>query len=358
MIFVPWGFHIKNVQKSDVLLCFNSFLNLWHMPLLFMLSGIGTWYALNFRKPGEYVKERVLRLFVPLIFGMFVIVPPQTYVERLQKNHFKGSYLDFLSHLFNGFYPDGNITWNHLWFMVYLFLFSVIGISFFRIMKLDKSVPGLERLSNWFGKGPRIFLGCLPFSIAQIALITGWPNGDQNLIGDLDNFSLHFLIFVFGFMACTGEGYFNAFSKNKLIALIIAVPCSAVLISGEFIEIKRNTLGLIVGLTYLGLRGLCTWCWLIVFLGYAREYLNIKNRFLVYAAEAALPFYILHQTVILLIGYNVVKFGWGVPAKFLLIVVSAFIGTIAIYDTLVKRISILRFLFGMRPKARATKLRS
>lgn len=79
MIFVPWDFHIKNAELSGPLTDFNSFIHIWHMPLLFFLSGAGTWFALGFRSARQYVVERTRRLFIPLVFGTFVIVPPQTY---------------------------------------------------------------------------------------------------------------------------------------------------------------------------------------------------------------------------------------------------------------------------------------
>ncbi|MCP4367770.1 MAG: acyltransferase family protein, partial [Deltaproteobacteria bacterium] len=110
MIFVHWDFHIKNSTTSTGITIINAFINNWHMPLFFLLSGASTWFALNKRTPFAYIKERFSRLFIPLVFGMFIIVPPQTFYERIQKSDFCGNYLDFYSHLFNGFYPEGNLT--------------------------------------------------------------------------------------------------------------------------------------------------------------------------------------------------------------------------------------------------------
>ena len=98
-------------------------------------------------------------------------------------------------------------------------------------------------------------------------------------------------------------------------------------------------------------RGLQSWCWLVAILGFVRRYLTIKNAFLQYANEAVLPFYLLHQTVLLLIGYFVVQWDMGVAAKYAIIGLCSFIAIMGIYELVIKRNNILRFLAGMKPKA-------
>jgi glucans biosynthesis protein C len=349
MIFVLWEFHLKNNVLSPGLTRFNSFLNYWHMPLLFLLSGAGTWFALEFRSGREYAKERFLRLFVPLVFGMLAIVPPQMYVERLWRHQFSGSFFRFWpSVLTTGPYPQGNLSWHHLWFMLYLFLFSMIALPLFLSLKSERGRPGLAKLEAWFGKGRRILLPFVIFSGGQIAFGSTWPNGDQNLIHDLDNFSLHFLMFVVGFILFSGDGYRRAFERNRAAGLAIGAVISGGLITTEIIGVDPSKLNIVLIIGMLGLRGLCTWCWLVAFLGYGSLRLNFTNSVRVYAAEAALPFYIMHQTVILILGYRVIQLDASIPVKYTTIVVLTYIITLLLYDLLVKRIRILRFLFGMR----------
>ena len=97
-------------------------------------------------------------------------------------------------------------------------------------------------------------------------------------------------------------------------------------------------------------RALRAWCWLIAILGFGSRFLNFNNRFLGYANEAVLPFYILHQPIILAIGFFVVQWTMGIPLKYLIISTSSFAAIMAIYDLLVRRFNVLRFLFGMRLK--------
>ena len=98
------------------------------------------------------------------------------------------------------------------------------------------------------------------------------------------------------------------------------------------------------------LRGLLAWCWIIGLLGLAYRFLNSNPKFLSYANEAVLPFYILHHAVIYIVGYYVIQWNLGIAPKFFTIVIASFIVIMAIYELLVRRINVLRFLFGMRLK--------
>ena len=125
MFFVPWGWHVKNNSIYDWLRWPMLFLNQWRLPILFVISGMGTFYALGKRGMGKFMWERFLRLGIPLVVGMLLIVPPQVYVERLAEGQFTGSYWAFFSTIaFDGVYPEGNLSWHHLWFLPYLLVFS------------------------------------------------------------------------------------------------------------------------------------------------------------------------------------------------------------------------------------------
>ena len=126
MFFVPWGWHIKNNEIYSWLRYPMLFLNQWRLPILFVISGMGTAYALSFRSTGQFIKERFVRLYIPLAFGMLFIVSPQVYIERLVNGQFAGSIWDWFSTgvFLQGIYPEGNFSWNHLWFLPYLLVFS------------------------------------------------------------------------------------------------------------------------------------------------------------------------------------------------------------------------------------------
>jgi surface polysaccharide O-acyltransferase-like enzyme len=104
--------HVKNPQSDTIITFIVLFLAQWIMPLFFILSGISSYYSLGFRKAGEYVRGRFKRLMIPLIFGIFVLIPPQVYFERISHSQFKGSFIQFFPHYFDGFYAfGGNFAW-------------------------------------------------------------------------------------------------------------------------------------------------------------------------------------------------------------------------------------------------------
>ena len=126
-------FYVKNNRSSIEMECFVLFVHQWHMPLLFLLSGSATWFTLSFRTASEYVTERFKRLFIPFLFGTLVIIPPQVYYRLLSNSNYQNSYTQFYPQFFNGIRPQGNFEWGHLWFIIYLFVFSLIALPLFSI---------------------------------------------------------------------------------------------------------------------------------------------------------------------------------------------------------------------------------
>ncbi len=135
MFFNTWDWHVKNpTQYGGFLRSLMIFLSEWRMPLLFMISGAGTYYALGKRTPGRYLGERFKRLVIPLIAGIFILVPVQVYLEKAE--HYS-SLLSFYPQMFDGIYPEGNFSWHHLWFIVYLFIISLFISPFLRFFRIN-----------------------------------------------------------------------------------------------------------------------------------------------------------------------------------------------------------------------------
>ena len=146
MIFNTWGWHIKNDQQyGGMLRSIMIFLHNWRMPLLFLLSGAGTYFALGKRTPGQYLSERFKRLFIPLVAGIFILVPVQVYIEKASVY---GSLLDFYPHMFEGIYPEGNFSWHHLWFIAYLFVIALFISPFLGLLRSEKFAGFTSRLEG------------------------------------------------------------------------------------------------------------------------------------------------------------------------------------------------------------------
>ncbi|HEV8442456.1 MAG TPA: acyltransferase family protein, partial [Steroidobacteraceae bacterium] len=128
MLFVGWGWHITNDQVIESLQRPMDLAHRLRMPLLFVIAGAGMWFALQRRSGAAFGRERTLRLLIPAIIGMFLIVPPQIYIERIAHGEWHGGYLDFFTHRVLQFqpYPAGNFSWHHLWFVVYLYVYALL----------------------------------------------------------------------------------------------------------------------------------------------------------------------------------------------------------------------------------------
>ena len=136
MIFNTWDWHVKNDQQyGGILRSTMSFLHIWRMPLLFLISGAGTYFALGSRTSAQYLSERFKRLFIPLLAGVFTLVPVQVYIERAS---LYSSLPDFYPHMFQGTYPEGNFSWHHLWFIAYLFVIALLISPFLNLSKKCK----------------------------------------------------------------------------------------------------------------------------------------------------------------------------------------------------------------------------
>lgn len=150
MIFNSWPWHIKNDQQYGGLLKqIMTFLHYWRMPLLFMLSGAGTYFALGKRTPGQYLSERFRRLIIPLVVGIFTLVPVQVYIEKISQY---SSLIAYYPHMFEGIYPEGNFSWHHLWFIAYLFVVSLFISPFLNFLRSGIFMRFTQRVENFVTK--------------------------------------------------------------------------------------------------------------------------------------------------------------------------------------------------------------
>lgn len=172
--------HVKNNQLDLGMSVFVSFVVLWIMPLFFLLSGEGSYFALSFRTSGKYITERFKRLVVPFLFGTFVVlIPLQVYIERVSHLQFVGSFIEFYPHYFDGFYAlGGNFAWMglHLWFLEFLFIFSLISLPLFLYLRNEAIKRRISRVAVFFKNPGAIFLLAVPLVIMEL-LVNLQPEG-------------------------------------------------------------------------------------------------------------------------------------------------------------------------------------
>lgn len=342
-------FYIRNNLSSREMIVFILFVHQWHMPLFFLLSGAATWFALRARTSAQYAAERFKRLFIPFLFGTLVLVPPQVYYHLLSNSNYHDSYFQFYPQFFNGVRPEGNFEWGHFWFVIYLFTFSMLTLPLFLYLKAAGQGL-LSKLAAFVDRPGFIFLLALPLAVVEGALRPHWP-GFQNLYDDWANFFLYLLYFIYGYVICSDARFDQAIDRHFKAALSIAITSTLILFGlweTDILPEPGYSLGYIL---YQMLRGVNSWFWVIALLGLGRRYLNFNSKLLQYFSEASYPIYLLHQTVLVALGFYVVQWHTGVMEKFLLISTVCLVVTIALYDLLVKRNNVLRFLFGLKVKS-------
>lgn len=347
------GWHVKNNQLDFGMSIFVAIVSQWLMPLFFILSGASAYYALNLRRSGAYLRERVTRLLIPLIFGILVLIPPQVYIESVSGQSetvppFSGSFLEFYPHYFDGFYAFGGyFAWMglHLWYLQVLFVFSLLTLPLFLFFKTETGQWFMAGLVAWLTKPGLIFLLPAPLLIFEV-MLDPEGIGFRNFGGW--NIFVYLGWLIIGYLLMADARFEQAIRRHYLIAAVLAgLTITVGLILYMANDAAYGSPGYILRSI---LRVFNSWFWLLAILGLGRRYFNFKNNFLVYAGEASLPFYILHQTVIVIIGFFLMDGPLGVLPKYLLLAVVSFVIIMTLYELLIKRFNGLRFLFGLKPR--------
>lgn len=342
--FVPWTWHFSSASKSQFVTMLGSFLLLWSMPILFVISGISTALALDTRTKKRFLADRVRRLLIPLIFGCLVIVPPQVYIERISRGQFTGSFLAFYPHYFNAPYLEiggtGNFAWMglHLWYLLMLMLITIVTMPLlgpirriFANTAFLKPDAGDTASLAFIIVGPILMLALIEAALGPHGL-GGW------------NMLTYPVYFLLGYGLATRPDLRTALQSLARFAIIPAAISSYILLNAA---LQRNftdpqPLGASV------LHATAGWCWVLTLLGTGQTFLGHRSGGLKYFNDLVLPFYILHQTFIVIFAYLVD--GWSTSAvyKFGIILLLAALASVITYEALIRRYAWIRPLFGLR----------
>ena len=340
--------YIKD-QPNAVLEAFAHFLFQWHMPLLFLLSGAATSFALGFRTGGRYAGERVRRLLIPLTFGTLAVIPILVYCQRLFYQQFQGSYVRFYPSFFEGIYPHGNFSWGHLWFLAYLFVFSLLGLPLSLFLRKERGRKLISKLAASCDKGGMIFLLAAPLALIEATLRARWP-GFQNLYADWANFFSCLTVFIYGYILFSDPRFTRTIERHGKTSLRTALATMTIIFALRWTDTAPAPKDSVTWILYMLLHGFNCWVWILAILSFALKHLQDSNRVLPYAVEAVLPFYVLHHALVVGIGYHVVRWNTGEIEKFTVITAASLAATLCLYDLFVRRTPVTRILFGMKPK--------
>ena len=341
MYFNSWSWHVKNNITVTWLNKLMWFLHLWRMPLLFLVSGVGTYYALGHRTVKKYIKERFIRLFIPFVAGIITLVPVQVYIEKIDKYTSLGN---FYLHMFDGIYPEGNFSWHHLWFILYLFLISLIISPFLSYFRSEKFTDFKEKKIVFFEKPLALNIFLIPLITSQALLREFYPDETHALYNDWAYFVYYILFFIAGIFFITNKNLVKAIEKQRRYYLIETIIATVFLFSISSFFINEILMDWLYGITEIVIGWSCS----IVVLGYFKRYLSKDSKWRKLLNEGIYPFYLLHQPVIIVVGYFLKSLEMTIVLKMMLVTTVSCLISISIYWFLIKPSNFLRIIFGMK----------
>jgi glucan biosynthesis protein C len=344
--FDTQDWHLKNAIVHPGLDPLMKFFELWGMPLLFTISGAAVYYSLAGRPAGRFLRARAARLLVPLGAGVFTHAMWQVYLERSSHGLVSGSFIEFIPRYFNGLYGlGGNFAWMglHLWYLEVLFVFSLALLPAFVWLRKGKGKGFLLSLTDVLR-----FPGGVYFFAAPIMLIS-LLNPDTILtaraFGGL-SISICLLFFLNGFFVVSNDRLYESIRTMRWVSLGSGMAATA-LIGAAYFRFGEPVFGTAYYTALISAFGLCSWLWVLALLGFAAGRLRFPSRFLIYASEAVLPFYILHQPMLLAFGSLFIPASIPEVMRWAFLSAAAFVSSAGMYEFLIRRRGSVRFLFGL-----------
>lgn len=351
LVFSEFDYHINNAEQSPAITVFLAFLFPWGMPLFFLIAGAGSWFALQRRTPSRYTRERFNRLLIPFVVGSILFSPIQFYFEwshKVQMGVVQGSFPEFIQAL--AWVPNsprffGAIGY-HLWFLGFLFCYALLTLPLFGWLK-EKSGQGfISRTAQLAEHRGGILLFILPLLLVRLGLHPFFPYEH-----DWADFAFLLAFFILGYLLFSDLRFARAVQRDWLIMLAVGIPAflgalTIIVVTGEIdIEATPQTL---LDFIWWGLVTTCSWCWTAFMLFIGMRFLDRGNKWLGYAQNAVLPFFVVHHPVIIVIAYFIVQWNAGLLPKLLVVVLGAFAVSLGLYQVVIRRVRPLRVMFGMK----------
>jgi glucan biosynthesis protein C len=365
--FAPPSWHVMNSTTDLGFTLFDSFISGWIMPLFFVISGIAVNYSLMKRGALQFVKERFLRLMIPFLsVGLLIILSVNVYYDAIFHGNFTGDFLSFyLGPYFTKFFPfDLNFSPTYfassnqgvyLWYLFWLFTFSLVTVYFFKWLTKDENRARLSRLNSICNRRGGMLLLAIPLIIVNIAAVPPFfvfPSGYGGW-----KLPAYLVFFITSYVMACNPQFEEAIEKNRLPTLVLGILTSVLILAvtaGAMVVPAGNEGGTGIGVYYVvesTVWALNGWCWVAAILGFGRKRLSFNHRFLKVSNELVLPFYVLHQSVIVAVAYYVVRLNLITIEKYLVIVFASFPIIVALLYP-ISKVNVLRFLFGMRIRNR------
>jgi len=366
-----------NVPRPSI--GFGAFLvwgSLWGMPLLFLVSGMGVRYAMRSRTAWGFAAERLGRLGIPFATGLVLLVPPMFYIEHLAQPGFHQPYGRFWLAFVNvpaiarGLLPQGHWTSGgvgfdpaHLWFLYVLLVFSLALLPLFRYLRGPHGTRLVRRAAEQAARHPLAMLAVAAVPV----IVTEAVFGPDHITGGWERLAYVFP-FLYGFLIASDARFESALARARWPALAIAAAATVGLLGWAVAAGPGVVTGAEPG--WSALQGLAGWAWLAAIVGFAAA-LTARHRRTApatprpgparaprwqraagYANQAVLPFYVLHEPVIVVFAWIIVRWHAPIGVEYPALVAASFTTTLVIYELAVRRYRITRLLFGMKTPQR------
>jgi glucans biosynthesis protein C len=322
--FQPWGImigFIANEKTWGSLWIPMQMLNIWRIPLLFFVSGMGVYFAIQNRNWKQLLMERATRILVPFLFGMFVIFPISLFIWQ--------SYYQFER--------DYSANPGHLWFLGNIFLYVVILSPLFFFLENNEDGSLADGIKRVLGNPLGLLLVIGAF-VAEAVMVN--PNPYELYAMTWHGFFLGLLAFLFGFcFVLSGEKFWTMMLKWRWLFLTAALLLF--IVRYFYFELRAP----------LYLIPLESNCWIFSVLAFGYKHLNHPGKALNYLSQAAYPIYILHMIFLYLGSFLIFRLDIDVRIQFVLVLLFTVTGCFIGYE-LIRRVNILRPLFGLKMKER------
>lgn len=354
MFFVHWDWHVKARPVLEWVAVPMLATNAWRIPLLFLVSGYASAAILrkNASRGGGtagFAWERTKRLLIPVLFGMAVIIPPQVWIDLTGQHGYRRGFLEFWARDYFGFQFISGIampTWQHLWFVVYLWLYTLTLALLLAILPRPWRAA-IGRAAERALTGWRV-LG-VPLALLALNLLATWPGHDatHDVINDGPAHVVFFGMFLFGYLLRGGAGVWAGIRAWWKLAAAMALVAYSVVAGVEIVYPGRS----VPPDWVIGMFGVARifqgWCAIVALLGIADRFWNRDHPWRATLTEAVFPFYLIHQTIIVVVAWWCLSTGLGNAESFAVLVATTTLGCWLFYRV-GRAIPGVRLLIGLR----------
>lgn len=349
LFYAPGDWHVKSQYSSDLISPIMGLTNPWRLPLLFFISGVAMHLAVDRKTLAAYLPRRFTQLLVPLAFGMIVICAPQAYAELRYVGEIEPGFWRF----YRDYLGFGDLwfaapPWYHLWYIAYLLAYTLIAAALLPVLMWTANALGKPFL-RWAAKGAawRLLVApAFPFVIYTVVLAPFFPRVNT-LWGDWNHIAHTLTYFVFGFAAAKNEDFWVLVDKWLGAAVVLSLVLGGLLLAAWLHEFEVADDPFLYDAMRLT-KVFYAWSMVVMLLGVARKFANRPSSVLAYLTAAVFPYYILHQTITVMVGYwfTMHDVPLAVEAS---VIIGATIGGCAVGYEIIRRCGPARILFGLPP---------